>query len=243
MKQMNTNLSTNNLYNKLFHIIIGIAILLSFNSNLFAQEVTHPISEISNTVKFYSYRYVISETQVKDIEYFIIQAPNGDIKTAFDACDVCYSKYKGYSQNGDKMRCNNCGNQYLTDQLGTQGQGGCWPGYLPHTEVDGQIVIQISDLIKGEYFFRTQQVSDVSENQSDKFPKSYSISINSSILTIQTDIFLFREIQIHDISGNLINSSRYDSDVYNFNTSNWANGVYFITLIEGTKIYNTVILK
>ena len=37
------------------------------------------------------------------------------------------------------MVCNNCGNKYPIDGLGTENKnpGGCWPGYLPSTVSDG----------------------------------------------------------------------------------------------------------
>ena len=49
-------------------------------------EVIIPLSEISDQAKFYEY---------KGIKYFAIKANDGSVKTAFDACDVCYSSRKG----------------------------------------------------------------------------------------------------------------------------------------------------
>ena len=86
------------------------------------------------------------------IEWF---SDNGLIKTAFDACDVCYGSYKGYRQEGDSMICNNCGNSYPISGLGTEnkGGGGCWPGYLP-SEIKGEyLIIKKSDIKKGGYRF------------------------------------------------------------------------------------------
>jgi len=105
-----------------------------------------PLSDISDQAEFYEY---------EGIEYFVVQASNGDIKTAFNACDVCYKSKKGYRQEGIDMVCNNCGNHYPIAGLGTKnlGGGGCWPGYLP-SEVQGDnLVIKISDIQKGAYRF------------------------------------------------------------------------------------------
>ncbi|MHA2296650.1 MAG: Fe-S-containing protein [Candidatus Hodarchaeales archaeon] len=34
--------------------------------------------------------------------------------------DMCYGENKGYVQKGIKMECRNCGNQFLTDSIGTE---------------------------------------------------------------------------------------------------------------------------
>jgi len=69
-----------------------------------------------------------------NVKYFVVEAEDGSVKTAFDACDVCYRSRKGYRQEGDDMICNNCGNHYPISGLGTKNLrgGGCWPGYLPN---------------------------------------------------------------------------------------------------------------
>jgi len=104
-------------------------------------EITIPLSEISEQAKFYEY---------DGIKYFVIKASDGSIKTAFDACDVCYSTRKGYRQEGDYMICNNCGNRYPIDGLGTENKrgGGCWPGYLPSKVEGNNLVIKSSELDK-----------------------------------------------------------------------------------------------
>jgi uncharacterized membrane protein len=111
-----------------------------------AKTIEIALSQVSEQAKFYEY---------EGIEYFIVKASNGDIKTAFNACDICYTSKKGYRQEGNDMVCNNCGNHYAISGLGTENLkgGGCWPGYLP-SEVQGDnIVIKISDLEKGRYRF------------------------------------------------------------------------------------------
>lgn len=109
-----------------------------------------PLSSISNKAKFHSY-----DASGVDVEYFVVEADDGSIKTAFNACDVCYRAKKGYSQKGGDMVCNNCGNHYAISDLGTKNLkgGGCWPGYLP-SKVEGEyLVIQKSDLEAGKYRF------------------------------------------------------------------------------------------
>jgi len=109
-----------------------------------------PLSEISENAKFYEY-----ESNGAITRFFTVKANDGSIKTGFDACDVCYRNKKGYSQEGNYMVCNNCGNRYPIIGLGTENKnpGGCWPGYLP-SKIDGQnLVIKKSDIEKGRWRF------------------------------------------------------------------------------------------
>ena len=107
-----------------------------------------PLSEISGTAKFYDY-----DSSGVNIKYFAVKASDGSIKTAFDACDVCYRSRKGYRQEGNDMVCNNCGNRYAISGLGTKNLkgGGCWPGYLP-SKIDGDyLIVGEKDLESGRY--------------------------------------------------------------------------------------------
>ena len=140
-------------------VIIGIGILaiiviafMSFNKGSTGEVVGEgdvisiPLSEISEKAKFY---------ESDGIKFFAIKARDGSIKTAFDACDVCYSSHKGYRQEGNNMVCNNCGNKYPISGLGTENLrgGGCWPGYLPSSVEGENLIIKVSDLEKGYYRF------------------------------------------------------------------------------------------
>jgi uncharacterized membrane protein len=76
------------------------------------------------------------------------------VRTAFDACEVCYNANKGYSQVGSDMICNNCGLSFKIDGLGTSNKGsGCWPAYLPNEVKGDNVVIKKSDLEAGAYLF------------------------------------------------------------------------------------------
>ncbi|MBL7170009.1 MAG: DUF2318 domain-containing protein [Candidatus Aenigmarchaeota archaeon] len=105
-----------------------------------------PLSDISEAAKFYEY---------DSIRYFVVLAKDGSIKTAFDACDVCYRSRKGYRQEGSDMICNNCGLSFRIDGLGTKNKnpGGCWPGYLPNKIENDNLVIKKSDLESGKFRF------------------------------------------------------------------------------------------
>jgi len=118
--------------------------------NAGADSITIPLSEITETAKFYEY-----DSSGTKIRFFAIKAKDGSIKTAFDACDVCFGSKKGYRQEGNNMICNNCGNKYPISGLGTKnlGGGGCWPGYLPSKIQGESLIIENSKLEEGKYGF------------------------------------------------------------------------------------------
>ncbi|MBR9701321.1 DUF2318 domain-containing protein [Candidatus Pacearchaeota archaeon] len=137
--------------------VLVVVALLFIKPNLTGNVVENglvkiPLSEISEKASFY---------EQDGIAYFAVKAADGSVKTAFDACDVCYYSGKGYRQEGNYMVCNNCGNKYPIAGLGTENiaGGGCWPGYLP-SRVDtlegtsGEyLIIKTSDIEKGGYRF------------------------------------------------------------------------------------------
>ncbi len=136
-------------------ILVGIIFFMfrsgntgSITGNVIAEPIDEgdvikiPISQISKNAQWFEYN---------NAKYFVVKSKKGDIKTAFDACDVCYRSRKGYSQKGGDMVCNNCGNHYPISGLGTTNlRGGCWPGYLPNSIQGDYIVLKKSDLDAGK---------------------------------------------------------------------------------------------
>lgn len=88
------------------------------------------------------------------VKYFVM-IKDDKVHSAFDACDVCYRAKKGYIQEGDYAKCLNCGQKFAISELGSRNRngGGCWPGHLPHNVDGNNILIEISDLRKGMYYF------------------------------------------------------------------------------------------
>ncbi|MEM4330513.1 MAG: DUF2318 domain-containing protein [Candidatus Pacearchaeota archaeon] len=134
-------------------ILVGFLIIFS----LFAEkkikrsgDIRIPLSEISEQAKWYEY----SIDGVK-MRFFVVKAEDGSIKTAFDTCDICYKKKRGYRQEDKYMVCNNCENRYLINNLGTENENnkGCWPGYLPNRVEDDKIIIKKKELEKGKWRF------------------------------------------------------------------------------------------
>ena len=89
----------------------------------------------------------------KEISFFLAKAGDGSIRSAFDACDVCYREKKGYDQQGDSVVCKNCNKRFAITRIGPNTTGGCNPSYLPHTEAGGKILIRVEDLKPGARFF------------------------------------------------------------------------------------------
>ncbi len=110
--------------------------------------VSIPLSDITDNARWYEYDFGSN-----NIKFFAVKASDGTIKTGFDACDVCYTEKKGYRQEGAFMVCNNCGNRYPIDGLGTENKtpGGCWPGYLLNVTEGDNILIKKSDLESNEW--------------------------------------------------------------------------------------------
>ncbi|MFX0174134.1 MAG: Fe-S-containing protein [Candidatus Hodarchaeota archaeon] len=113
-------------------------------------ELVIQVSSLNSKAKFYGYN---SESTL--IKFFAVIGSDNNVHIAFDACDVCYSDKKGYTQDDTVMVCNNCGNKFLITGIGTENlQGGCWPSYLPVDMNTGQIRIKISDIMSKEYMFQ-----------------------------------------------------------------------------------------
>ena len=99
-------------------------------------DVAIPVSEVTTDAKFYTYG-----SSGVTVRFFLAKGSDDRIHAAADACDFCYAQKKGYKQAGDQMQCNNCGQQFSINSVGTSNTaGGCWPSYL-HMRIDGDSVL------------------------------------------------------------------------------------------------------
>ncbi len=106
------------------------------------------LKDVSQTAEIHSYQ----SNGVK-VNYIVVLGSDGEVRTAFDACEVCGGS-KGYEQVGADVMCIKCGRYFEIDGLGTQNTGaGCWPAYLPHILEGDSIIIKKSDLDKGVHLF------------------------------------------------------------------------------------------
>lgn len=95
------------------------------------------------------YRY---QSKQGPINFFVVKSSDGIIRSAFDTCDVCYKALKGYTQEGNQMVCNNCGQKFRTDRVNDV-KGGCNPAPLNRQKVGNEIVIHVADLETGARYF------------------------------------------------------------------------------------------
>lgn len=113
-----------------------------------SSDVTIPVAQVNDgAVHFFASR--VDGTEVK---YFVVKASDGSLRTAFDACDVCFPQKKGYSAIDGAVKCNNCGRTFPLDQVSVQ-QGGCNPSPITAKKAGGNLVIPYSQLQSGVRFF------------------------------------------------------------------------------------------
>lgn len=96
--------------------------------------------------------YYLYEKDGREIKFFVLKSPDGVMRAAFDACDVCYKARKGYSQDGAFMVCNNCGQRFHSNRVNVV-KGGCNPAPLKRTLAGDQLIIRESDILPGARFF------------------------------------------------------------------------------------------
>lgn len=107
------------------------------------------LSDVSDGKAHY-FRYVNGFG--REIRFFVLQSKDGVLRAAFDACDVCWPEKKGYTQQGDFMVCNNCGQRFRSDKINEQ-KGGCNPAPIERAINGDEVVIQAADLNAGEGYF------------------------------------------------------------------------------------------
>ncbi len=113
-----------------------------------AGNVTIPLADVSDgKAHFYSFK-----TGGKDVKFFVLKSKDGVVRTALDACDVCYRAKKGYVQEGDAMKCVNCGMKFHSTRI-MEVKGGCNPHPLPRTTDAKNLTIREADLAAGVGYF------------------------------------------------------------------------------------------
>lgn len=110
--------------------------------------VAIPLTEVSDgKVHFFT-----MDEAGKKIRFFVVKSPDGQVRAAFDACDVCYPEKKGYRAEGDFVVCVNCGRRFHLNMVG-EVRGGCNPAPLTRTVAGDKLVIQAADIAAGAGFF------------------------------------------------------------------------------------------
>lgn len=97
-------------------------------------------------------KYYSVDISGKKVSFFVLKSSDGVIRSAFDACDVCYQTKKGYRQSGDLMICNNCGQRFPSVRINIE-KGGCNPSPLDRKVEGDSLVITRGDIEKGLIYF------------------------------------------------------------------------------------------
>jgi len=94
------------------------------------------------------------------MEVLAVRAPDGTIRTAFNACRVCYNSGKGYFvQESTVLVCQNCGRRYRMNQVERQA-GGCNPEPIfpaNKTVTDSTITISREYLKQAKTMFESRK--------------------------------------------------------------------------------------
>lgn len=110
--------------------------------------VAIPVADLkTDEARFYKVK-----TGGKEIKFFAVRTADGKVRTAFDACDVCWPSKKGYKQDGQFMICVNCGQKFHLRQVGDV-YGGCNPSPLASAVQGDKVVVTEAALGAGAKYF------------------------------------------------------------------------------------------
>lgn len=112
-------------------------------------DVTFALSEFDDGVARF-YRYTTASG--REVRFFVMRSSDGVVRAAFDACDVCFSKRRGYRQAGDVMVCNNCGQTFPSVSI-NEIRGGCNPAPIARVVQGDRLVLPAASLNAGAWYF------------------------------------------------------------------------------------------
>ena len=70
-----------------------------------------------------------------EMEVLAIRTAGGEVRTAFNTCQSCYTSGHGYyAVDGAGLVCQNCGSRFTAEEVGSEGCGGCNPWPIPASE-------------------------------------------------------------------------------------------------------------
>ena len=110
-----------------------------------------PTSDVGETAQFYPV-----EIDGTKMEVLAIRDSAGNIRTAFNTCQSCYSSGRGYYvAQGTDLICQNCGSRFTAEQVETEA-GGCNPYPIfenSKTSTDDSIAISYDFLKQYQVLF------------------------------------------------------------------------------------------
>lgn len=114
--------------------------------------LTIPIASVTQTASFYP--VVVDGTEM---EVLAIRTASGEIRTAFNTCQSCYTSGRGYYvADGTELICQNCGFHFTAEEVGLESRGGCNPWPIPtsaRTETGDSILISYRVLADARELF------------------------------------------------------------------------------------------
>ncbi|MBR1455871.1 MAG: DUF2318 domain-containing protein [Oscillospiraceae bacterium] len=116
------------------------------------RSLTIPAASITETASFYP--VVVDGTEM---EVLAIRTASGEIRTAFNTCQSCYTSGHGYYvADGTELVCQNCGFRFTAEEVGLEGRGGCNPWPIPaadRAESEEGVAIPYEVLAEGKTIF------------------------------------------------------------------------------------------
>ena len=123
------------------------------------EDVIIKTSEISEYALFYPF-----EIDGFSMEIIAIKAPDKSLRTAFNACTVCYVLGKGYYvQKGSVLVCQQCGNQFHPEDIEIK-TGGCNP--IPIFSKD-KVQTASTIIISKEYLRRSKAMFEKMKEEAE----------------------------------------------------------------------------
>lgn len=110
--------------------------------------VSLPVADITEEAAFYTRQAAGGE-----VSFFVVRGSDDAVRSAFNACQVCYQQKLGYEQDADVMVCKNCNRTFPIDRVGID-QGGCNPVPLEGSMTDGTLTFSGAALSAGAPLFQ-----------------------------------------------------------------------------------------
>jgi len=112
-----------------------------------------PVASVSDGK---AHHFKVQATDGVVVTFFVIKSSDGVIRTAMDACDVCYRAGKGYEQSGDDMVCQNCGMRFPSAKI-NEVKGGCNPAPLTRVIEGDKLVIVMADIDQNSWYCKLKK--------------------------------------------------------------------------------------
>lgn len=159
MKQAKKKKNTNLLLVAVTAVIVCVAVIFCVNGRKeesaavveSGEALVINTADVTTDASFYP--VLVDGTRM---EIIAVRDSQGEIRTAFNTCQVCYGSGRGYYvQSGNYLVCQNCGNRFSMDQVERE-YGGCnpWPIFEESkTVTDDTISISYDFLAESKEIF------------------------------------------------------------------------------------------